>query len=88
MSDDKHAAYLYYLMNKRYAYSEKTIKSGDELTDSEYAYIAEHTQELDGFGTKTDWERTYPYGDTFRTILGNVSTSSKGIPSNLKDYYL
>lgn len=86
--DDKHAAYLYYLMNKGYTYSEKTIKSGDDLTDSEYAYIAEHTQELDGFGTKTDWERTYPYGDTLRSILGNVSTSSQGVPSNLKDYYL
>ena len=85
---DRHAAYLYYLMNKGYTYSEKTIKSGDSLTDSEFAYIAENTQKLDGFGTKTDWERTYPYGDTFRTILGNVSTSSQGIPSNLKDYYL
>ena len=62
-------------MNNGYAYDEKPIKTGDSLTEAEYAYIAENTQKLSGFGTKLDWERTYPYGDTFKSILGTISSS-------------
>ena len=83
---DLKAAYLYYLMNKGYTYDEKTIK--EEATDEEYAYIAEHNSELDGFNTVLDWERVYPYGDTFRSILGTVSTTTQGLPAEDKDEYL
>ncbi len=83
---DLKAAYLYYLMNKGYTYDEKTIK--EEATDEEYAYIAEHNSELDGFNTVLDWERVYPYGDTFRSILGTVSTTTQGLPAEEKDEYL
>ncbi|MBO5414868.1 MAG: penicillin-binding protein 2 [Bacilli bacterium] len=85
--DDNKAAYLYYLMNKGYAYDEKTIRT-DDVTDEEYAYISENNEELVGFNTRLDWERIYPYGDTFKTMLGKVSTSSQGIPAELKDEYL
>ena len=84
---DKKAAYIYYLMNKGYYYSEKVIKN-DDVTDSEYAYVAENGSDLPGFGTKLDWEREYPYGNTLRTILGSVSSSSSGVPAELKDSYL
>lgn len=88
MSDeDNKAAYLYYLMNKGYGYEEKTIKTTD-VTDAEYAYISENNAELSGFNTRLDWERVYPYGDTFRTILGKVSTASQGLPVEEKEYYL
>ena len=86
--EDKKAAYLYHLMNNGYTYDDKTIKTGDDVEETEYAYIAENTQELDGFSTKLDWERTYPYGETFRSMLGTVSSSSQGIPANLKTEYL
>lgn len=85
-SDNK-AAYLYYLMNKGYAYDEKTIRTGD-VTDEEYAYISENNEELTGFNTRLDWERVYPYGDTFKTILGKVSSASQGLPVEEKEYYL
>lgn len=84
---DKKAAYIYYLMNTGYSYSEKIIKDVD-VTDAEYAIIAESISELKGFNTRLDWERSYPYKDTFRTLLGGVSTSKSGIPYELKDYYL
>ncbi len=84
--EDLKAAYLYYLMNRGYTYDEKTIKT--EATDAEYAYIAEHNSELDGFNTVLDWERVYPYGDTFRSILGTVSTTTQGLPAEEKDEYL
>lgn len=83
--EDREAAYIYYLMNKGYSYLEKVIKN-DDVTDSEYAIIA--SSEIDGFGVRLDWERTYPYGDTLKSIFGTVSSSSTGIPSDLKDYYL
>ena len=83
---DYEAAYIYYLMNKGYTYEEKIIKSN--VSDSEYAFVSENNNLLNGFNTKIDWERVYPYGDTFKSILGTVSTSTQGIPADLKDYYL
>lgn len=83
--EDKKAAYLYYLMNKGYTYDQKVIRTKD-VTDEEYAYISENNKSLDGFNTRLDWERSYPYGDVFRTILGNVSDN--GLPSEEKAYYL
>ena len=59
-------AQLYYLMNSGYAYSEKTIKSN--VSEEEYAYISENNASLNGFNTSISWERTYPYGDTLKSI--------------------
>lgn len=84
---DKKAAYLYALMNTGYSYAEKIIKKKD-ITEEEYAKVAEHAHILKGVNTRLDWEREYPYGNVFKTILGNVSTSSSGIPYELKEYYL
>ena len=84
--EENKVAHLYYLMNKGYTYEEKIIKS--DATNEEYAYISENNVELTGFKTKLDWERVYPYGDVFKTLLGKVSTSTQGIPAEEKDYYL
>ena len=84
---DLKAAYIYYLMNVGYSYDEKVIKK-ENVTDKEYALIAENVNNLKGFDVRLDWNRVYPYGDTFRTILGSVSTNETGIPYELKDYYL
>ena len=79
-------AYLFYLMNRGYTYEEKIIKSN--VSDKEYAYVSENNSLLDGFNTKLDWERVYLYGDTFKSMLGTVSTTSQGVPLEEKDYYL
>lgn len=84
---DKSSAYVYYLMNKGYSYSEKIIKNKD-VTEEEYAYISENIDTLKGFNTKLDWERVYLYGDTFKSILGSVSSNTQGIPKELATYYL
>ena len=84
--EESKVAYLYYLMNKGYTYEEKIIKS--DATNEEYAYISENNIELTGFKTKLDWERVYPYGDVFKTMLGKVSTTTQGIPAEEKEYYL
>ena len=85
-SDDREAAYIYKLMNTGYNYEEKVIKKNS--SDIEYAVIAEDLSLLPGVNVKLDWEREYPYGDVFRTILGTVSSSESGIPYELKNYYL
>jgi len=84
---DKKVAYIYYLMNNGYSFDEKIIKNKD-VTEKEYAIISEKSGELNGFNTKLDWERVYPYGDVFKTILGKVSSETQGIPLELKDEYL
>ena len=83
MSDeDLKAAYFYYLMNRGYSYDSKVIKKN--CSEEEYAFISEHNEEFKGFDTSFDWERYYPNGDTFKTILGKVGS----ITSETKDYYL
>lgn len=83
---DLKAAYLFYLMRAGYSYSEKIIKS--EASDKEFAYISENNDILKGFDTKVDWVRVYPYGETMKSILGTVSSTSQGIPKEEKEYFL
>lgn len=85
--NDKEAAYIYYLMNKGYSYAEKIIKNKD-VTEAEYAKISENIDSLKGFNTKLDWQRLYLYGDTFKSILGSVSSDTQGIPEELANIYL
>jgi len=84
---DKKAIYIYTLMNTGYSYAEKIIKD-ENVTDEEYARVAENISKLNGVNTKLDWERIYPYGDTLKTIFGKVSTTKSGIPAELKEKYL
>ena len=84
--EENRAAHLFFLMRDGYSYTEKVIKS--DVSDKEFAYISENNEILDGFDTKIDWVRYYPYGDAMKSILGNVSSSSQGIPKEEKEYYL
>lgn len=83
---DKESAYIYYLMNHGYSYDEKVIK--ENASDEEYAFVAQNKEKLKGFSISTSWERSYPYGDTLRQILGNVSSYEQGLPEELKSEYL
>jgi len=80
---DKKVAYLYYLMNTGYSYSDKVIKNVD-VTEEEYAFFSENNYRLKGFDTKVTWERVYLYNDTFKSILGSVGS----IPEEKKEEYL
>jgi len=83
--NDYKAIYLYYLMNKGYYYDDKIIKNKN-VTDYEYALIGEGS--FKGFAIKEEWERVYLYGDTLRSVLGSISSSTSGIPSDNLKYYL
>lgn len=79
---EKERAYIYYLMNNGYYYEEKIIKSN--LSDYELASIIDIIDNLDGINISYNYERVYPYNDTFKSILGKVSS----IPLEEKDKYL
>ena len=81
--DDLKVAYIYSIMKKGYYYEDKVIKK-DNILDSEIAFISENYESLGGFNIKYNWERVYLYGDTFRSLLGNISN----ISYEDKDYYL
>lgn len=80
--DDKKAIYLYYLMHNGYNYEDKIIKENCSL--EEFLFFSENNSNLNGFNTKYTYEREYLYGDTLRSVLGNVGS----IPSDNKNYYL
>ncbi|WP_243386316.1 peptidoglycan D,D-transpeptidase FtsI family protein [Bacillus kexueae] len=64
----------------------QAIKKG--ATNEEIAYISEHLSEFPGVNVTTDWERQYPFGNTLRTMLGNVSTQEEGLPNDQLEYFL
>ncbi|WP_205174211.1 peptidoglycan D,D-transpeptidase FtsI family protein [Bacillus pakistanensis] len=72
--------------NTGYALTPQIIKNKG-VTPEEMARVSEHLDQLPGVNVTTDWERTYVYDDTLRTILGNVSSSREGLPSELVNYY-
>ena len=80
--NDKIASHIYYLMNDGYYYDTKVLKNN--VSDVEYAFISEHMDEFLGVNVSLSWQRSYLYGDVFRSILGSVSS----IPKELSDKYL
>lgn len=74
-------------LDKAYALTPEIIKNED-ISIEEYAKIAEHLSELPGINATTDWERTYKYGDTLKSIIGSITTQEQGIPKEAEDYYL
>lgn len=88
MSDeDKEAATIFAKMNAASSLSTVMIKN-DGVTTEETAVVAEHSAELPGVNVTTDWKRTYPQDSLLRSLLGSVSSTEEGIPSDQRDYYL
>ncbi|WP_085991897.1 peptidoglycan D,D-transpeptidase FtsI family protein [Oceanobacillus senegalensis] len=58
------------------------------VTAEEYAKVSEHLDVLPGINATIDWNRSYPYGDTIRSLLGSITTQSEGIPAEYESYYL
>lgn len=76
---EKKTAYLYYIMNIGYRYEDKIIKS-EKVTEEEIKYV-ENSQNL---YIDYIYKRTYPYGETLKSIFGNVGS----IQEEDLEYYL
>jgi cell division protein FtsI/penicillin-binding protein 2 len=74
-------------MDSGYAMTPQIVKN-QGVEPKEYAIISENLDKLPGVDTTTDWKRKYVYGDMFRTILGNITSSDEGLPRERLDYYL
>ena len=64
----------------------KIIKS--DVTVEEAAFLIEHMEDYQGFNVDFDWDREYPFGSMLKSVLGTVTTSKQGLPSEDLDYYL
>lgn len=74
-------------LDKAYSLTPQIIKN-ENVTADEYAKVAEHLDELPGVNATTDWNREYPYKNTFKNLLGNITSQKQGIPADKEDYYL
>lgn len=69
--EELYSSYFYYLMNEGYYYDNKIILKN--ISDEVYAQILE--SKLPGIFGEIDWERTYPYEDTLKSVIGSISSS-------------
>ncbi|GAQ19287.1 penicillin-binding protein H [Oceanobacillus picturae] len=74
-------------LDKAYSLTPQIVKNED-VTAKEYAQVAEHLSELPGINATTDWDREYPYKDTFKGLLGSITSQEQGIPAESEAYYM
>ncbi|MCM2677811.1 peptidoglycan D,D-transpeptidase FtsI family protein [Alkalicoccobacillus plakortidis] len=70
--DDLKVIAIYREMIRGYAGSPQRIKRA--VTENEAHKVSEHLDKMPGVDILRDSRRSYTYGDTFRSILGNTST--------------
>lgn len=85
--DDLQILAIFREMNAGAQLSPVVIKN-EGVKNDEYAAVSQHLSELPGVNTTMDWERRYPYGETLRTLFGNVSSKEEGLPKELVNDYL
>ncbi|WP_407268396.1 peptidoglycan D,D-transpeptidase FtsI family protein [Radiobacillus sp. PE A8.2] len=74
-------------LDQAFQLSPHIVKSGS-VTQEEYAWVAEHLNELPGIDAAINWDRKWIYGNTFRNYIGSISTSDEGYPLDNADYYV
>ncbi|WP_254871085.1 penicillin-binding protein 2 [Bacillus sp. Marseille-Q1617] len=72
--------------NTGYALSPQIVKN-EGVTTEEMARVNENLAKMPGVNVTTDWKRRYVGDDTLRSILGKVSSSKEGLPSELVNSY-
>ncbi|MDM5211687.1 penicillin-binding protein 2 [Peribacillus sp. NJ4] len=70
-----------------YALTPQIVKN-KKVTKEEFAKVSENLDSLPGVDISTDWDRFYTYNKTLKSVLGKVSSSEEGLPSESLDYYL
>lgn len=78
---------IYRLMNSGYKFTRQVIKN-EGVTRKEFAAVNENLDMLPGVNATTDWDREYNYKDTFKPVLGRVTTTNEGLPADRIDYYM
>ncbi|MCU5461928.1 MULTISPECIES: penicillin-binding protein 2 [Bacillus cereus group] len=73
-------------MTSGYQMAPQIIKK--DVSEKEFTIISEGLANFPGVDVSVDWERVYVNDGLFRSVLGNVSNSDEGLPSERLDYYL
>ncbi|WP_077308644.1 peptidoglycan D,D-transpeptidase FtsI family protein [Terribacillus halophilus] len=60
------------------------VIKNENVTEKEYATIAENMEQMAGINVATDWKRYYPNEGSLQGALGSIKT---GIPQGEEDYY-
>ncbi len=84
--DDLQVLAIYREMASAKSLTPQIIKNKD-VTSEEVAIISENLENLPGIDVMTDWDRKFLYNKTLRSIIGNVSSSEKGLPLDKLDYF-
>lgn len=71
---------LFKRMSSAFSLSTISVKNKN-VTQEEIARVSEHLAALPGITIGTDWERVYPEDGMLRSILGQVSSEDRGLPS-------
>ncbi|MDN3015243.1 penicillin-binding protein 2 [Paenibacillus sp. BSR1-1] len=87
INQDLEVLALYREFISGYKYTSQIIKN-ESVTEQEIAAVSENLQSLPGVDTTTDWDRTYLFKNTLRSVLGKVTKSDEGLPADRLDYYL
>lgn len=78
---------IYREFTSGYKFTPQIVKNED-VTDEEFAIVSEHLQSLPGVDTTTDWERSYAFDKTLKSILGNVTKTEEGLPAERLEHFL
>ncbi|WP_066253533.1 peptidoglycan D,D-transpeptidase FtsI family protein [Neobacillus drentensis] len=85
--DQLEALALFKEFNNGYKFTTQVIKN-DGVTPKELAVVNENLQSLPGVDTTTDWERSYSFDGTLKSVLGKVTKSDDGLPADQLEYFL
>jgi penicillin-binding protein A len=64
------------------------IVKNDDVSEVEYATVAEHLSEMPGINVTTDWDRKRIYESTFANFIGGLTSHQQGIRREKIDFYL
>jgi cell division protein FtsI/penicillin-binding protein 2 len=78
---------IYREFSSGYKFTPQIVKN-ENVTVEEFAIVSENLQSLPGVDTTTDWERSYSFDQTLKSVLGKVTKSNEGLPAEQLDYLL
>lgn len=85
--DDIKDAFSVYLSMRKLPNNQNKVILEDVDSDS-VAKLMENKDKYRGFDVNLgSWKREYPYKGTLRDVLGSITTSKQGVPSELRSYY-
>ncbi|WP_404332673.1 peptidoglycan D,D-transpeptidase FtsI family protein [Mesobacillus maritimus] len=85
--EDLEVLAIFRLLNLGHKFSPQIVKNS-EVSREEFAVVSEHLDSLPGVNTTIDWERSYQFDQTLKSVLGAVSTSEEGLPADHLDDFL